>query len=110
MTLFLALRLTFCQLSNTVLISEKSRCPVVIIYLQRFLPLDGPGIFLLFSGVDVGCDLAHAAVAECTYGTLSPALDPRPVGTVSLQWKRREGNDGVSPWGGSISQRREPPK
>lgn len=54
--------------------------------------------------------MAHAAVAECTYGTLSPALDPRPVGTVSLQWKRGEGNDGVSPWGGSISQRREPPK
>lgn len=54
MTLFLALRLAFCQLSNTVLISEKSRCPVVIIYLQRFLPLDGPGIFLCFQGWMLG--------------------------------------------------------
>lgn len=77
---------------------------------STFLTIGWTWHFSLFSGVDVGCDLAHAAVAECTYGTLSPALDPRPVGTVSLQWKRREGNDGVSPWGGSISQRREPPK
>lgn len=55
--------------------------------------------------------MAHTAVAKCTYDTLRPVLDPRLVGTVSLEWKKRLGNEGVFTCGRGASPRgREHPK